>query len=246
MNKQFIYVFIFLMIIIPVSAEFVGTSKINEKMQITNYCDSGNCTFVTLQTLEYPNGTVIYLNENMTKRGQSFNYTFIPDQFGTYTFVTCGLGFSIVSVCDKDTFFVNYSGEDNSILSLITLLVFFISLFIGYYNLNNRINYDKWYDGILKKYEGKNYVKLALSSVGYNLIKNKIGVYYILGFPIILILVDIVTSYQVVTLITLFENLLFVYSLGVVIIAFLFFGMLQEFIKGLIDDITDDSWGIQR
>jgi len=242
MNKIFLFVFIMVLVSLTISAEDIGTFKINEKMQITNYCNSGVCSYVNLQSLEFPNGTIIYPNISMTQNGQIFNYSFIPLDFGTYNFVTCG--YSTQEVCDSDSFFVNFNGEKNSILTMMTLLLFFIGLFLGYYHLNSKINYDRWYDGILRKYENRNYVKLGLSSVGYNLIKNKVSSYYLLGFPIVLILVDLVLSNNIVSLVTLFKNLIFIYSLGIIMVAFLLLGQAQEFIRKVIDDSVKYQWGI--
>lgn len=244
MKKQFIFLFVFVILLSSISAISIGTYKIDEGMQITNYCGAGVCTYITLQSLEYPNGTIDYPNINMTKNGQAYNYSFTPEDFGTYSIVTCGD--STINVCDSDTFFVNFNGEENSIATMIILLLFFVGLFLGYYYLNKTVNYEKWYNGILKKYQSKNYVKLVFSSVGYNLVKNKVGNYYFLGFPIVLILVDIVMSYNIVSLVALFENLIFVYSLGVLMIAFLLFGQAQEFIYKVIDDALKDSWGITK
>lgn len=242
MNKQFILILVVVLMITTISAEKIGTFPINEEMQITNYCRAGVCTFTTLDSLEFPNGTITYPNTNMTKNGQAYNYSFTPIALGTYTFTTCGD--SIIEVCDKDTFFVNFNGEDNSIGTMIILLIFFMSLFVGYYYLNSKINYDRWYDGILKKYENKNYVKTAFSSVGYFLIRNKSSNYYLLGFPVIIIITDIVMSYNINSLFALAENLLFMYSIGIFYIAFLFIGQGQELVVKLKDDIVKMSWGI--
>jgi len=130
------------------------------------------------------------------------------------------------------------------VLLLGFALLFFIGLFIGYHYLNKNINYDRWYDKILKKYENRNYVKLVLSAVGYNLIKNKFSNYYLIGFPIILILTDMVMTYSISSLSLLFEYTTFVYSLGISLVAFMFFGQGQEMIVRLIKDATDNSWGV--
>ncbi len=242
MNKQVILILMMVLMLTTISAEFIGTFQLDEEMQITNYCQSGVCTYITLNSLEYPNGTIIYPNVNMTKNGQAYNYSFTPTIMGTHTITTCGD--SIVDVCDKDNFFVNFNGEDNSIGTMIILLLFFSSLFIGYYYLNDNIDYDKWYNGILKKYENKNYVKLSFSAMGYHLIRNKAGNYYMLGFPVLLLITDMIMSYNINSLFTLAENIIFVYSLGIFYITFLFFGQAQELVIKLKDDIINMSWGI--
>jgi len=240
--KSYLFIFILLLFMVNVSAGEIGTFKLNEEMQITNYCQAGVCTFTTLESLEYPNGTITYPNATMTKNGQAYNYSFTPIDLGEYTFVTCGD--STIEVCDKDTFFVNLNGEANVSSIMIILLIFFVFLFLGYNQLNTKINYDKWYQSILTKYEGKNYIKVVYSAVGYNFIKNKMANYYFLGFPIIIILTDIIMSYNVNSLYSLFQNLIWIYSLGIALVAFSFFGQAQEFVRKIIDDATNNSWGV--
>jgi hypothetical protein len=240
--KQFIFIFMLVIMLTTVSADFIGTFRVNEPMEITNYCQSGICTFTNLTSLEYPNGTIIYPNAIMTKNGQAYNYSFTPVDLGTYTFVSCGD--STIEVCDKDTFFVNFNGEDNSIATMIILLLFFMSLFACYHYLNSKMDYDKWYESILTKYESKNYVKLVLSAFGYNIIKNKIMIYYFIGFPIVIILTDIVMSYNINSLFVLFERLLLFYTIGGLVVVFSLFGQGQELIVKLIKDTTEMSWGI--
>jgi len=242
MNKQISFMILFLFMFTLVSAESIGTFKINQEMQISNYCDVGTCTYVTLMSLEYPNGTLIYPNTNMTKNGQAYNYTFTPDQIGTHTFVTCGD--STLDVCDKDTFFVNFNGEENSIATMIILLLFFIGLFLFYGRLSAKIDFEKWYNKIVNQYGDKNFMKVAVSAVMFTFMKSKIVIYYMIGFPIMLILVDIVSSYQIDSLLNLLQTLMFVYSLGIIIIAFMFFGELQEFLFKAKEDVINQSWGI--
>lgn len=243
MNKRVLFVFMIVLLMTTISADYLGSKKIDEPMDITNYCRSGVCTYINLTSIEYPNGTIIYPNAAMTKNGQAYNYSFTPDQFGMHTFVSCGD--STIDVCDKDTFFVNLNGEENSVGIMIILLLFFSVLFMGYHKLNEKINYEKWHDGLMKKYEDKNYIKLVLSSVGYNLIKNKVGIYYVMGLPIMLVLANMIVDYQINILSDLIQNLLMVYMLGVIMIAFLFIGQAQEFVVGIIDDKARKSWGLQ-
>lgn len=244
MYKQIFFLILLISLFNFSSADFLGTYELDKEMQITNYCSSGTCDYVELISLEYPNGTIQYFsNLNMTKNGQIYNYSFIPELIGEYCYSTCGYD-SLSSACDYDCFQVNLNGEDNSIGVMIILLVFFMLLFYGYYSLNKNVNYEKWYNKILAKYENKNYVKLTLSSIGFNLIRNKIGNYYFLVFPIILVLYEIIVSYNINSLVVVFENILFIYTLGIIMIAVLFIGQAQEFIVNLIKDATNNSWGI--
>lgn len=241
MKKEFVYLFLFLFLISLVSADSIGTFQIDKPMQITNYCQSGVCTYINISSIKYPNESIIYPNAEMTQNGQSYNYSFTPNQFGEYIFETCGD--STINVCDKDSFFVNYNGLEVYIPNVLVIISFFVLLFVGYFYLNSKIDYERWYENMLKKYEHKNYVKLMFSCVGYNLIKSKFLIYYFLIFPIIIILTEVVLSYDVGGLHYLFENTIWVYSLGIFFVGIYFFGEFQQMLVGLIKDATDTSWG---
>jgi len=242
--KKLFFLFLTILIFVPfISSESIGEFKVNDEMQITNYCGTGDCTYITLQSLEYPNGTIVYINTNMTKNGQAYNYSFTPSQVGEYFFVTCGD--ATIDVCERDNFLVNFNGEEFSTPLIITLLGFFILLFMGYTYLNNRIDYDKWYDKIYQKYQHRNFIKAGFSIIGYNIVKNKFSNYYFIIFPILIILSEMVLTYRINILATLFENLVFVYSWGILLVALTFFGSFQEIIVRLIKDATNESWGIQ-
>ena len=144
MNKQVMFLFALMFMLTFVTADSIGDGyKVDEEMQVTNYCQAGTCTYMNLSSIEYPNGTIVYLNSAMTQNGQTFNYSFIPDQVGTYYFITCGD--STVAACDKDYFIVTYNGEVNKDVAIyIVLLIFMMSLIVGYYKLRQKINFDQW------------------------------------------------------------------------------------------------------
>lgn len=234
--------FMLVIMLTTVSASSIGTFVINDEMEITNYCRSGVCTFITLESLEFPNGTIIYPNANMTQNGQAYNFSFIPDALGQYTFVSCGD--SSVDVCDKDTFFVNFNGEANNIGALIIILIFFMLVFLGYYRINDKINYEKWRDSFVTKYLNRNYIKAAVAFLGYSLISNKFTNYYFIVFAIIMSLNEIVMSYRINFFMQLMNVTMLVYSLGIILVGFLLIGRMQETIYGLLKEIEKKQWGI--
>ncbi len=226
-----------------VSAESLGDSyKLNETMQITNYCSAGVCSYVTLVSIEYPNGTIIYPDVNMTKTNQIYNYSFIPNIVGTYYFVTCGD--STIDVCDRDSFKVNYNGQEPFIWIHIMFLLFTLILFVGFYRLNQTVDFNRWYSKITNRYEHKDYFKAIGSTIIFFFTKNLFAIYYSLGFIVLLILTDIVFTYNVLAFVGLTENIMYVYSWGVILVAFSVIGQFQHFIRNLMDDITKESWGL--
>lgn len=244
MKRYFFFLLMATFLITLVSADNIGTFKVNEPMEITNYCQAGVCTYITLVSLEYPNGTIIYPDTNMSKNEQAYNYSFTPTEIGEYTFVTCGD--STIAICDSDTFDTTYTGKDTFIGINIILLIFFSAILSGVIYLNRKINYEKWYKSILKKYEHKNYFKFITSMVGYNLIKNTFGIYYLIGFPIMIILTDIILTYNILPLIDIAEVTMFIYTWGVLLIGLMLGGQLQEFIVKLVEDIKNSNWGFDN
>jgi hypothetical protein len=244
MKKYFVGVFIFIFMFTLVSAENIGNFQVDQPMEITNYCQAGVCTYITLVSLELPNGSIVYPDASMTKNNQAYNYSYTPDQIGEYTFVTCGD--SLIAICDSDTFDVSYNGQDTFVGVNIILLIFFSSFIILFMYLHKKVNFDKWYSSIMKKYEHKNYFKMTMSMVGYNLIKNTFGIYYLIGFPIMIILTDIVLTYNITSLIGFMTISMYIYAWGVLLIGLMLGGQLQEFIYRIVDDAKNLNWGISN
>jgi len=242
--KQYYLIFTLVFLLTLVSATSIGDNyKVNEQMQITNYCQSGSCTYMNISSITYPNETILYLNSAMTQTGQTFNYSFTPDQVGDYYFIT--LGDPSVEIRDKDSFTVTYNGESNQDVAIyILLLLFMCSLIFGYYKLSQKVNYERWYSSILKKYEHKNYIKSNFSFIFYSLAKDAFLIYYSLVFIVILLLSDIIFMFNVISLIPIIEKIVMLYSFGIIAVAFLFIGKAQEMVMNLIEDIKNDNWGM--
>lgn len=118
---------------VMVSAESIGTFKQNKEMQITNYCNSGDCTYANLTTLQLPDGSVATINELMSKNGQSFNYSYMPTQIGVYTFKSCADPGGVV-VCDSDTFEISPDGFTSNIGYYIIWIILSLGIiWFGYH-----------------------------------------------------------------------------------------------------------------
>jgi hypothetical protein len=70
----------------------LGTFKSGTEMSLRQTCDT--CTYVTLSSITYPDSTTINIDENMTKTGIEYNYTF------TNSSTTGGYYYSVFG--DKD------------------------------------------------------------------------------------------------------------------------------------------------
>ena len=148
------------------SAENIGTFKIDEPFQITNYCNSGDCSYMNLTSITYPNGTVLYINEEMTKTGQEFNYSFISETEGEYNFKTCANPNSDIT-CESDIFIITKTGK---ILETKESLVYFILAFgvlllfalSFYFMISTPYGNETNEKGAVIKITKLKYVKLAL------------------------------------------------------------------------------------
>jgi len=129
-NKLLIILFLGMFMFSMVSAESIGTVKVGDSIEITNYCKDASCTYMNLTSITYPNGTVENINSAMTKNGQNFNYTYTPSVIGVYSFNTCGNP-SGTPICDSDTFEVTVSGSGyNSSGALTYFVILFVSVFL--------------------------------------------------------------------------------------------------------------------
>ena len=96
----------------------------------------------------------------------------------------------------------------------------------------------------MKKYENKNYIKLVLSSIAYNLMKNSFVIYYILILPILLLITDIAYNMPNSIIIEFIPAMFAIYLVGVIITAIYFFGYVQEWLINSMNQLKDQSWGI--
>jgi len=230
------------------SAESIGTFQIGEEMQITNYCQDGSCSYMTLTSLEYPNGTIIYPDASMTNNNQGFNYSFTPEVLGTYVFKTCGNPSGKV-ICNSDSFQITPSGADSSsenILAFIFIGLIFVVAFVLIIYLRKNFNEDKWYNKMKSQYENKNFVKLVFSGIGYSFLKNMYVIYYSLGFIILNLIADASFTYNINSIYTLMKSVLFVYTWGFILLGIVFLGKVQEWIMYFVNEFKDKAWGIRR
>lgn len=249
-NMKYIYLlFLFLLFIPMLSAqESLGVIKQNECIRLYQTCPS--CSYINISSVIYPDKTVANSSLALTTTD---NFEYYADfcstsQLGKY--IVNGKG----DVDGTDTAFaydfeVTSSGRPTQtykLVATIVLFLFFIS-FVGiFYITTKKINYERWYNSIIQKYEHRNYVKVVISSIGYNLIKNKFIWYYAFILPIILIITDMCYTFDVDNMIEFMKIILMIYYFGIILVGIYFFGFLQEWIVTLIDDIKNLNFGVSR
>jgi len=106
----------------------LGTFKQNDCVQIKTILNSSN---VNISTINYPNSSVIISNQEMTKSGMTFNYTFCnTSTLGVYTYDY----FDYAGNTYVNSFEISYSGEEvtsEQIYIWIIGLIFLVGLIFG-------------------------------------------------------------------------------------------------------------------
>lgn len=207
------------------------------------YCS--NESFCNINILD-PNANLIVTNQNMTYNITYYNYTITPTEIGNY----CVSGFCRDGeLSDKIDFcfLVSTDGNELSIqdsLVRIFLILFFISLLFVTYFIIKKTDFEKWNNAIIKKYQTKNIVKMVLSALLYNIMKNPYLIYYLIGLPIIMIITNLTYAYNITALVEFMNVFLFIYTVGIVIVGLIFLSYIQEWIAETMELINNLDWGI--
>ena len=112
--------------------------------------------------------------------------------------------------------------------------------------LVKKIDFKKWNDSIIKKYFTTNFIKVVLSALAYNIMKNTFVIYYLLGLPIFLILMDLAYIYNIAGIITIINVFFFIYLIGIIIVGLIFFSYIQEWLAMVMDMVKDMDWGVEN
>lgn len=205
-----------------------------------------NVTTVNISTISYPNTSIAVSNQIMEKNGQTFNYTFCDtDETGTYIYDYFDGGGNVF----VNDFIITPNKNGLSLYDSIVrifLIIFFTVLIAGTYHVVGHINFKQWNDRIIEKYKTRNFVKMVLSIILFNIMNNVFIIYYLMGLPIMMILADLTRSYDISGLILIMDVLLSVYVIGIALVGIVFLSYVQEWTAELWDLIKDMDWGIEK
>lgn len=103
----------------------IGIVKQRNCIELYNFCPT--CSYINLTLIQYPDGTIDNtLNEDMTKSGNDYNYTFCDTEIlGGYSYTTCGDKAGVVA-CEDITFTSTPSGDSET--SVFYFLILILSL----------------------------------------------------------------------------------------------------------------------
>ena len=173
MDKKILLVFlagIFLIGLVSAGDNPATIVKQGDNIQLYQFCDT--CHYVTLDSVTYPNSSVVYINADMTKEGHTYNYTFSKTQdLGDYNFNVCGDrdgGY----VCEVLSFKVTPNGKvigtsdaityGGFIFLMVGILVFMLYIIFGLSLENQKNSEGKWVNVSLEKY-----LKVILIALAY-------------------------------------------------------------------------------
>lgn len=126
----------------------------------------------------------------------------------------------------------------------VFLIIFFIVLLAGLYHVVGGVNFERWNNSIIEKYKNKNFVKLVLSALFYNIMNNVFIIYYLIGYPIILIIANLTYVYNIEGFIAIMNVLLYIYTIGIIIVGIVWLSYVQEWAAKMWELVKDMNWGI--
>lgn len=135
MNKKILFAFLLGIFLISLASAYdLGAVKKNECVDLYQHCS--DCSFVNVTSIKYPNQTIIYLNEEMTKNGYDFTYNYCNNNLsGDYFYTVCGDPTN-KDPCKTFSYTVTESGVEiteqraTSSIALIVLLLLFLTFSI--------------------------------------------------------------------------------------------------------------------
>jgi len=249
--KYFSFMFIFLLAFSFVSSQgcadegWKGYSAINDNKTIKITCPT--CDYINFSAVD-SNDEMFLDNVQMDKDGVTFSYLFLGSDLnktGTYQID----GYSNLDIPLGICFDVTPTGDEDSMTYLFVNFILFLLLIgsiVGVAILNKSIDFEKWNNKIINKYEDKNPVKVLFSGLFYTFMRDSFFAYYLLGWPLLIILEDIMYTFNILSLHTLMLNMIDLYSVGIYIVGLMFIGMAFQFLKGIWDEWENMKWGIDK
>lgn len=198
------------------------------------------------------------IQDNMSQNGNGFDWEYLVlggnfseanKHYAVYTY--CEVNSSIESLGGffEFSFEVTNEGTQLSLWDSIVrmfLLLFFVGIFLLIHQLSSKINFEKWNNKIMEKYKTRNFVKMVLSSIVYNIMKNSYIIYYLIGLPVLLVLKDITYTYNISNMILFIDVVLSIYLIGVLIVGIIFLSYVQEWIMEAWEMVRDMDWGVGK
>lgn len=153
-----------------ISDESLGTFQKDSTVQLYQSC--ATCTYTNISSVKFPNGTILLINELMTKSGQDYIYDFNKtSQLENYFYTVCGDKNSILT-CETIPFTITKTGLPEGVNQSVLyfgLILFAIFLFILslYGSIHIPFKNGRSEEGVTQIVNYFKYAKLGLMFLSY-------------------------------------------------------------------------------
>ena len=235
-NRSLIFLFLFLFSLTFISAEAISQrqdAQLDQPYIISQPC--ATCTYINISVFT-ENGVVLD-NVPMADNGSTWTYTFTPNESVRYD--VNGIG-DING--NDDSFAFYFYVEPINVGATVFMLSFFCSLILGVAVLHKRINFEAWYNKI--QTSDKTFIKSSLAGVPYILMKNVFLIYYLIGFPIIFLVTDLINYFNISSIAYMFQIFSNIYTVGLVLPGILLLGDTVKILYEIYENIENNNWGV--
>lgn len=247
MNKINYFTFLALIFICMsfVSAEAIGQrqdAKLDNSYLISQPCAS--CSYINISL--FTKDGIVLDNVPMVNNGTSWIYNFTPTTLLRHD--VNGIG-DINGIDNSFAFWfdVTLSGNqtaNTSIAANFLLFLFIFGLIIILIYLHSKIDFEKWHNKIISKYNDKNPIKVLITSLAYTFMKDGFYMYYLLSWPLLMIILDVTYTFNIISIYSLIENIVDIYFVGFIIVGLIFVGSAYQFLKELWNKFEKMKWGV--
>lgn len=234
-----------------VSAVSIDSIEQGQPAELYQTCN--NCTFCNLTRATNPNGVVLVSNIEFTQNPSTYYFHILNESntsiLGSYKYCfDCGNDEQSETGCiDFDVTPDGFATDLSKMWVNIFFLIFFVVLIASTNHLVKKIDFKRWNDSIIQKYLTKNIVKVVLSALLYNIMKNIYIIYYLMGLPIFLILMDLARVYNISVIITPMIVFFYIYlGVGIPIVGIVFLSYVQEWMHNMMELVEEMNWGIEK
>lgn len=165
MKKVVIFILAFVLMFGLVNASSLGRFNQSVDVSLHQVCD--NCTFVNVTSMKFPNGTLTNLNEQMTKVGEDYNFSFsATNTIGFYRYNTCGNPGGVLT-CENIDFEIGKITEELTegragLYIMLTIMIFILFLGLLFFNIIIPYRNEENIRGDVIRIVRAKYLKIAL------------------------------------------------------------------------------------
>lgn len=243
-----LFLLVGLMLSIPLisaNLESLGIFSKDQEVRISQVCS--DATYINISSITYPNSTTAVSNVEMISAGSGeFYYLFnSTNLLGRYDVRGISDG------CEGTfaTYFqINLSGIEKD-TTLIVSNIFLILLILGViYVLHHKYKGVSYQDSNRKLAQAHNgnWGKTFIKTLGNNLMRNSFLWYYSLGWLLLIVLKELIFTFNSAEVYQFFLLVLDIYSFGMFLVIVVWIGILIHHFRFITDLINDLNLGVSE